>query len=415
MYSDADIADLITKAHLKQIKVFAAYGAPDWPSLGCGSASFPLQRMAEIISYNAANPSSRFDGVVLDIEPSGLPNAALLTQYQCFAQQAHMNSMTLAVAVRFGWKNFVTYNTVTQEFYKHVIDMLDVNEHLIVMGYRNFAGTSDPLSDGIIASDQDQIDYAHRQNKNYMVLAGLETSDPGTTGSADKETFFKSGQAVMNSVAITVLNKYPFFDGLGGFAIHNYGNAYLGGALSRWPAVNPNFPQGFDPSVEEVPTPAGAPVTVSPSFPVNGTTVSLTFPSVANVPAGYTYVTPFPPAYIGSLPSRYTMSGVLAFDISTSASFIGPVTVCFKNLNVDSATFSTLRVLHNTSAGYVDETILSGPSAPNSATRTICARVASFSPIVIANQARVRQNDEQRDEQRGHHDDTQGEGRKVDD
>ncbi|MGZ5546276.1 MAG: FG-GAP repeat domain-containing protein [Limisphaerales bacterium] len=38
----------------------------------------------------------------------------------------------------------------------------------------------------------------------------------------------------------------------------------------------------------------------------------------------------------------------------------------------------------NGDVAVVDQTILSGPDAPNFATRTICARVLSFSPIVIA-------------------------------
>ena len=59
MYPDAAVADLIQQAHRKHIKIWAAYGAPDWPSLGCAATSFPMQRMAEVNAYDAAHPDER--------------------------------------------------------------------------------------------------------------------------------------------------------------------------------------------------------------------------------------------------------------------------------------------------------------------------------------------------------------------
>ena len=52
MYPDASMADLIQQAHRKHIKIWAAYGAPDWPSLGCAVNSFPMRRMAEVNGCN---------------------------------------------------------------------------------------------------------------------------------------------------------------------------------------------------------------------------------------------------------------------------------------------------------------------------------------------------------------------------
>ena len=57
--------------------------------------------------------------------------------------------------------------------------------------------------------------------------------------------------------------------------------------------------------------------------------------------------------------------------------------VCFSNMNVGTTDFASLRVLHYTTAGIADETILSGAYAPNAATRTVCASVTSFSPFRI--------------------------------
>ena len=393
MYEEADIADLITKAHANRIKVYAAYGAPDWPAFGCDLAGFPLQRLSEIVAYNTTNTAAKFDGIILDVEPPAPPATiitesdyiALLTQYQCFQNQAAQYSIELAVAIRFGWKDAVIYNGVNKAFYKHVINMIQVPNWVVVMGSRDFAGTSNPLSDGIIASDQNQISYARSINKHNMILAGLETSNPASVGILSKETFYEEGQSSMNGAAQAVLNYFGYFSGFGGFAVHNYGSSYLSGTSSNWPTINYNFPSAVN-SVQEIFTPPGSPVTVTPSGMINGANVILTFPSVSNTSGsvGYTYVLPLDTAGIPSLPSNYLLVNGLAFDISTTANFSGPVTVCFSNMNVAATDFSSLRVLHYTSNMMVDETILTGANAPNGSTRTLCASVTSFSPFVIA-------------------------------
>jgi hypothetical protein len=142
MYDDSDIADLISKAHTHGMQVYAAYGDSDWPTLGCAASAFPMQRMAEVIAYNSANRSAMFDGVILDVEPSGTPDfQALLGLYQCFQQQARANGMGLSVAISAFWTTMVTFNQVTKAVYEQIVD-LKLN-NVVVMGYRNFAGTSD--------------------------------------------------------------------------------------------------------------------------------------------------------------------------------------------------------------------------------------------------------------------------------
>src|SRR5580658_942384 len=135
MYDDSDVADLISKAHAKGMQVYAAYGDSDWPTLGCAASAFPMQRMAEVIAYNSANRPAMFDGVVLDVEPSGTPDfPALLTLYQCFQQQARANGMGLSVAISAFWNTVVAFNQVTEEAYKQIVD-LKLN-NVVVMGYR---------------------------------------------------------------------------------------------------------------------------------------------------------------------------------------------------------------------------------------------------------------------------------------
>ena len=79
MYEDSDVADLITKSHIQGIEVWAAYGNTDWAQLGCSSSAFPMQRMEEVVGYNSANPTAKFDGVILDVEP---PDPQTESEYQ---------------------------------------------------------------------------------------------------------------------------------------------------------------------------------------------------------------------------------------------------------------------------------------------------------------------------------------------
>lgn len=113
MYEDSFVADLIARAHARGQKVRAAYGAPDWPALGCSATSFPMKRFAEIVAYNAANPAARFDGVTLDVEPEDPQTEAdfqsLLALYGCANAVMKANGMSLAVAIRFFWDKPVVF------------------------------------------------------------------------------------------------------------------------------------------------------------------------------------------------------------------------------------------------------------------------------------------------------------------
>ncbi|MGH9928297.1 MAG: TolB family protein, partial [Pyrinomonadaceae bacterium] len=126
-------------------------------------------------------------------------------------------------------------------------------------------------------------------------------------------------------------------------------------------------------------TPVGTNVTVT----ANGAT--LTFANVAT--AGQTSVTPIDPATAGTLPGGYTLiNGSLAFQITTTAIYSGAITVCIVESSVnDQTTFDGLRILHGEGGMLLDRTILPPDvPAPDFGTRTICARVTSLSPFVIA-------------------------------
>jgi len=128
-----------------------------------------------------------------------------------------------------------------------------------------------------------------------------------------------------------------------------------------------------------VATPAGSEVVVAEGA------VSLTFESVTR--GGQTTILPVDNADAPSLPPGYfSIPGAAqAFDIATTAGFTPPITVCFTLTGYDDPeSFAALRILHEENGALVDRTILSGPEAPHYASRRLCARVGSLSPLHFA-------------------------------
>jgi Tol biopolymer transport system component len=129
-------------------------------------------------------------------------------------------------------------------------------------------------------------------------------------------------------------------------------------------------------------TPAGANVTLA----VNG--VALNFANVTT--AGQTTVTQIDPNSLQGVPGEYVINAnSLAFEIHTTATYTGPITLGFQVPGVNnSITFSALRVLHGEPPpvpNFVDRTVLAPDTpAPNFATRIIYARVTSLSPFLVA-------------------------------
>lgn len=242
MYSDSDVAAFITAAHGKGMQVYSAMGDPDWPTYGCAISSSPYNRFNDVVGYNSANSSATFDGVMLDVEPGSSPDfPSLLGMYQCFQQMASANGLGLAAAISAFWSSTVTFNNVTEEAYKQVVDLGMTN--LVVMGYRNTAGTLDcSAGDGIICLDENIIAYANSVSQGSMILVGLNTDNPATSGAPAEETFYSMGQTAMNSAAQSVYSQFAAAgQSFGGFAIHNYRDSYLSGTLSGWPATNTAF------------------------------------------------------------------------------------------------------------------------------------------------------------------------------
>jgi hypothetical protein len=129
-----------------------------------------------------------------------------------------------------------------------------------------------------------------------------------------------------------------------------------------------------DRSVSSAPTPpsAGPAVISVPS----GT---ITFATIAA--AGTTTVQQVDVSQLGlPPPGRFSLSGALAYEVSTTATVGAPIQLCFNVSSIEEQpTFDSLAVLHGENGALVDRT-----TSRDFASRTICATVSSLSPFVIA-------------------------------
>ena len=116
-------------------------------------------------------------------------------------------------------------------------------------------------------------------------------------------------------------------------------------------------------------------------MPVEAGGAAVTFGGVST--AGTTTFTPIAPNGAGTAPNGFILGG-LAYEITTTAAYSSPVTVCF---NVPTtfaptiASFNVLALMHNEGGILVDRT-----TSRNFATRQICGTVTTLSPFALAEQ-----------------------------
>ena len=99
---------------------------------------------------------------------------------------------------------------------------------------------------------------------------------------------------------------------------------------------------------------------------------------------GFTTFTAIDPNTAGTPPTGYTLCpGCPAYDISTTATYTPPVTVCINvPAAIDAATFNSLALLHGENGVLVDVT--TSHVTNQDGTREVCGQVDSLSPFVLA-------------------------------
>lgn len=125
-------------------------------------------------------------------------------------------------------------------------------------------------------------------------------------------------------------------------------------------------------------TQSGSSITVNPAQ-----LSSLTFTTVTS--AGMTSVFGVDPARLPALPGGYRLVNGLAYQVTTTASIGGAITICFNVPWItDAATFDTVRILQADEGRFVDRTILAPASpAPSFDRRQVCARTETLEPFAI--------------------------------
>ena len=97
-------------------------------------------------------------------------------------------------------------------------------DNIVVMGYRNFAGTADcAQGEGLICADQDEIAYADSIHHNGDILVGVETQ----LGQIAPISF--ADQAELDAQSQLVTTYFSKSKSFGGFAIDYYKHQYLSG------------------------------------------------------------------------------------------------------------------------------------------------------------------------------------------
>lgn len=124
--------------------------------------------------------------------------------------------------------------------------------------------------------------------------------------------------------------------------------------------------------------------------PITFGNATVYFSSVTS--AGETSIETLSPSALPMPSGFFPVNNSAAYEISTTATTAGPITVCFKVPTVNNPSqFARLRILHGEPDGGTgkiimrDRTILAPDSpAPDFSQRIICARVAALSPFAIA-------------------------------
>ena len=108
---------------------------------------------------------------------------------------------------------------------------------------------------------------------------------------------------------------------------------------------------------------------------------TFTFDNVST--PGTTSVSAIDPATVGQVPGGFAVSNSVAYEIGTTATFTGSVTLAFKVPGpISEADFNSLAILHNVNGTLVDVT--ASTPARDYANLTIYATTNSFSPFYLA-------------------------------
>ncbi|MCC6685071.1 MAG: hypothetical protein IT247_08370 [Bacteroidia bacterium] len=180
------LRSVIRLCNQHQIKVYALDGSPEW---GCyDKHEIPLTIVKLVADFNSrSSASEKLGGVHFDIEPYLLLGFSIpdlrkqiihenLELKKKLSLLCHTHNLTLGIDIPFWYEDpdstgvpltNIEFNHSTKAASFHMIDLAD---HIAIMGYRNFAYGSD----GMINKDIAELEYASGI-KGKEIWAGVET------------------------------------------------------------------------------------------------------------------------------------------------------------------------------------------------------------------------------------------------
>lgn len=220
LHDEERLTAFLRDAQRAGLEVWATYSTVTWQELGGGEGTFPHERMREVAAFNRTH-GAPFDGVMLNVEPPEPADLeALLLLMTDLSSQLSDYAIPLAMTLRHFWEQPLDHPQTGRqmEAYRHFIDLpLD---HLVVMSYRDFAGSGCGEDDGIICLSEREISYAGQAGATVVV--GLRDTSVERDGGVDRATFHGRTEGERQRERERVRAAFADSPGFGGFATHAY-------------------------------------------------------------------------------------------------------------------------------------------------------------------------------------------------
>jgi hypothetical protein len=230
---------------------------------------------------------------------------------------------------------------------------------------------------------------------------GFIALDPTTATTTSPATLYVGTNTPLPHIFVAELNSSGsallFSTNIGGGLGEDYnsgndiatdaaGNVYVTGGTNsiQFPVVNafqPSAGSAFFTKIgtQSLPPTSSNPVSTQVGVPIGTLTVS--FPNITGSSTGNQPTLAVSPLSSADTANFSLSNNLGAYDISTTASYSGTVSLCFQALTVnDLSTFNNLQLVHVVNGSLVNIT-----SSHDFSTRTVCGSTASFSPFVLVN------------------------------
>lgn len=206
-----ETSKFIASANKLGIDVFWLQGEYEW----LDDATPILNKIEKYQKYQNDYPSSKFSGIHLDIEPHQNPDfknnrESLILKLIELADLLNETYVDISFDydIPFWFDDEITYNNVTHQAYKHIIDIAD---RVFVMSYRDTA-------DSIINVASDELKYAQSIGKQIILSVECSSDEGDNVSFAEegrtvlKDELSKIKQGLNDKVGVSIHHIKSFYD-----------------------------------------------------------------------------------------------------------------------------------------------------------------------------------------------------------